>query len=134
MATFPSAEWVQAVMDKLNTDAHYAEVAEKWEGDMRYMIDPGGPLTEPLWIYLDLWHGKCRQAFIEKPDTQLKPAFVLKASYENMLRVLHGEIDPMSALLTRKIGVQGNMTILMRNVPTVLDFVRCCREVTDKTL
>ena len=62
MATFPSAEWVQAVMDKLNTDAHYAEVAEKWEGDMRYMIDPGGPLTEPLWIYLDLWHGKCRQA------------------------------------------------------------------------
>ncbi len=134
MATFPSAEWVQAVMDKLNTDAHYAEVAEKWEGDMRYVIDPGGPLTEPLWIYLDLWHGKCRQAFIEKPDTQLKPAFVLKASYENMLRVLHGEIDPMSALLTRKIGVQGNMTILMRNVPTVLDFVRCCREVTDKTL
>ena len=64
----------------------------------------------------------------------MKPAFVLKASYENMLRVLHGEIDPMSALLTRKIGVQGNMTILMRNVPTVLDFVRCCREVTDKTL
>jgi hypothetical protein len=37
----------------------------------------------------------------------------------------------MQALLTRKIGVQGNMAVLMRNVPTVLDFVRCCRDVTD---
>jgi putative sterol carrier protein len=33
-----------------------------------------------------------------------------------MLRVLHGEIDPMTALLTRKIGAR-NMAILMRNVP-----------------
>ena len=133
MAKFPSAEWVQAVMDKLNSDAHYAQVAHAWEGDMRFVIEPGGPLAEPLWIYLDLWHGKCRQAFVEQLDTQLKPAFILKASYENMTKVLKGEIDPMTALLTRKIGVQGNMAILMRNVPTVLDFVRCCREVTDHT-
>jgi putative sterol carrier protein len=37
----------------------------------------------------------------------------------------------MQALMTRKISVKGNMAILMRSVPTVLDFVRCCREVTD---
>jgi hypothetical protein len=29
------------------------------------------------------------------------------------------------------LGVYGNMAVLMRSVPTVLDFVRCCREVTD---
>jgi putative sterol carrier protein len=37
----------------------------------------------------------------------------------------------MQALMTRKLHVQGNMATLMRNVPTVLDFVRCAREVTD---
>jgi hypothetical protein len=37
----------------------------------------------------------------------------------------------MQALLTRKLSVHGNMAVLMRSVPTVLDFVRCCREVTD---
>jgi hypothetical protein len=40
----------------------------------------------------------------------------------------------MTALLSRKIHVHGNMAVMMRNVPTVLDFVRCCREVTDDTL
>ena len=60
-----------------------------------------------------------------------KPTFTLHAPYENATRLLKGELEPMQALLTRKVGVQGNMAVLMRSVPTVLDFVRCCREVTD---
>jgi putative sterol carrier protein len=131
MAQFPTADWVQALVDKINSDEHYAQVARNWEGDMRYIIEPSGPITEPVWIYLDLWHGKCRKAFIEPRDSELKPAFILKAPYENLKRVLNGEIDPMTALMTRKISVQGSMMVLMRNVPTILDFVRCCRDVTD---
>jgi hypothetical protein len=89
MAKFPSAEWVQAVMDKLNTDAHYAQVARGWEGDMRYVVDPGGPLTEPLWIYLDCGMA-CRQAFIESPDTQLKPAY-FEAAMKHAARSTWGD-------------------------------------------
>jgi putative sterol carrier protein len=132
MAHFPSAEWVQAVADKLNRDQRYAQTARNWEGDMRFIIEPGASTPEPIWIYIDLWHGQCRGAHIEQiSSTTLKPAFTLKASYENFVRVLNGELDAMQAMLTRKLGVQGNMAILMRNVPTVLEFVRCCREVTD---
>ncbi len=40
-------------------------------------------------------------------------------------------LDPIQAMLTRRLSVQGNMVTITRNVPTVLDFVRCCREVTD---
>jgi hypothetical protein len=36
----------------------------------------------------------------------------------------------MQALMTRMLSVKGSMTLVMRNVPTVLDFVRCCQEVT----
>jgi putative sterol carrier protein len=50
------------------------------------------------------------------------------------VKVLSGELDPMQALLTRKLGVQGSMAVLMRSIPTVLDFVRCCKEVTDSWL
>jgi putative sterol carrier protein len=35
-------------------------------------------------------------------------------------------------MLTRKLKVKGNMAVMMRNVPVVLDFVRCAREVTDE--
>ena len=106
-------------------------VARNWEGDLYFQIEPDGPLTSARAFYLDLWHGKCRRAYMVVEDETLKPAFVLKAPYGNLVRILKGELDPMQAMLTRKLGVQGNMAVLMRNVPTVLDFVRCCREVTD---
>lgn len=134
MALFPSVEWVQAAVQKLNSDEHYAQVARNWEGDIRYVVQPGGPVKEEMWIYMDLWHGKCRSGMLEPLNSEIKPAFILSAPYENMVRVLKGELDPMTALLSRKIQVRGNMAVLMRNVPTVLDFVRCCREVTDETL
>ena len=131
MAKFPTAEWIQALNEKLNTDERYAQVARNWEGDMLFQVDPGGVLTEPAKFYLDLWHGKCRDAFVVDGTREVKPVFTLKAPYDNYVRLLKGELEPMQALLTRKIGVQGNMAVLMRSIPTVLDFVRCCREVTD---
>lgn len=131
MAKFPTAEWLQALVEKLNSDENYARVAHNWEADMKVTVEAGGSLAAPMDFYLDLWHGKCRRAFILDGSQEVKPALVLRLPYENGVRLLKGELDPMQALLTRKIGVQGNMALLMRNVPTVLDFVRCCREVTD---
>jgi putative sterol carrier protein len=134
MAQFPSSEWIAALMEKLNSDERYAQIASKWEGDMRIILEPSGPLTETETYYLDLWHGKCRAAFKETDPENRKPAFILKAPYENFARIVTGNLDAMQALMTRKLGVQGNMAVLMRSVPTVLDFVRCAREVTTSTL
>ncbi len=132
MASFPEPEWVQALMQKLNSDENYARIARNWEGDLLFVVEPGGALQHPVRYYLDLWHGQCRQAYVVEGEFASKPAFVLKAPYDNYVRILKGELDPMQALLTRKLSVQGNMAVLMRNVPTVLDFVRCAREVTDR--
>jgi len=134
MAIFPTDEWIQALCQKLNSDKQYAQVAHKWEGDLRFIIEPGGSIQDTRCFYADLWHGKCRQIFFETNLDAIKPAFILKAPYPQMVRILMGELDPMTALMTRKLGVQGNMAVLMRNVPTVLDFVRCCREVTTGVL
>ncbi len=130
MAEFPSAEWMRAIKDKLNTDEQYARIAQKWEGDMRIVIEPDGSFTETMWLYFDLWHGKCREACIEDQSSAINPAFILKTSYGNIQKLLSGEVGVMQALMTRMIGLRGNMAVMMRNVPTVLDFVRCCQEVT----
>lgn len=134
MAIFPSAEWTQALMEKLNTDQRYADIARNWEGDLTFVIEPGGALKDRMVIYLDLWHGKCRQAYVVQGDNPPEAAFTLKAPYENFVRILKGELHPMQAMLTRRLHVQGNMAVMMRNVPTVLDFVRCAQEITDSTL
>jgi putative sterol carrier protein len=131
MAIFPTAEWVQSFMEKLNTDEEYARVAQNWEGDFFFIVEPGESLKQQTVLYFDLWHGKCRQGTVVTDPSAQKPAFILKAPYENFKQVLTGDLHPMQALMTRKLHVQGNLAMLMRNVPTVLHFVRCAREVTD---
>jgi putative sterol carrier protein len=131
---FPTPDWLKSFENKLNTDAHYAQVASKWEGDMYFVIEPDGNLKEQVVFYLDLWHGKCRSTEVVKDINSHSPAFVLRAGYGNFAKVLKGELDPMQAMLTRKLDVKGNMAVMMRSVPTVLDFVRCAREITTQVL
>ena len=131
---FPSPEWLKALEEKLNSDPQYARIAKKWEGDLVFQIEADDTLHEELIYYLDLWHGKCRKSEIWEDLGDKKPAFILKAPYGNFARILKGELDPMQAMLTRKLAVKGNMAVMMRSVPTVLDFVRCAREITEETL
>ena len=131
---FPSPEWLQILHEKLNSDLHYAQTAKNWEGDMCVVIEPSGPLTDKTFYYLDLWHGKCRKTEILKDLPSFQPKFILTATYYNISHIMKGELDPMQAMLTRKLLVHGSMAYMMRNVPVVLDFVRCCREVTTDIL
>jgi putative sterol carrier protein len=131
---FPSDEWLESLGQKLNSDERYAKIASKWEGDLCIIIEPAGPLTKKLYYYWDLWHGTCRRTASLAELDGMKPAFVLTAKYDNIVKILTGHLDPMTAMMTRKLQVHGNMALMMRNVPTVLDFVRCAREVTGEIL
>jgi putative sterol carrier protein len=132
---FPSAEWLNDLQAKLNSDAHYNEVARNWEGDIVFEIQPAGNLHQPVVLYLDLWHGKCRGVEYDiDPGKYPKPTFTLRASYDNMTSIILGKLDPMTAMLTSKLKVSGSMAYMMRHVPTVLDFVRCTHEITTQVL
>ncbi|MBI1794991.1 MAG: SCP2 sterol-binding domain-containing protein [Chloroflexi bacterium] len=132
---FPSPEWLKSLEEKLNSDARYNQIARNWEGDLLFDILPEGSLKESLTMYLDLWHGKCR-AVEYAPDSakHAKPAFILRSPYNNFTSILLGKLDPMTAMMTSKLKVEGSLGYMMRNVPTVLDFVRCAREVTTDIL
>jgi putative sterol carrier protein len=134
-ATFPSKEWLKGLEAKLNSDGRYAEIARNWEGDLFFFIEPDGNLNERITFYLDLWHGTCRKVeYKPPPDSYPNPAFTLTASYNNITSILTGKLNPMTAMMTSKLKVKGSMGYMMRNVPTVLDFVRCAQEVTTEIL
>lgn len=134
-AQFPSPEWLQGLKEKLNSDEKYAQVAKNWEGDLLFFIEPEGNLKEQLTFYLDLWHGACRCAdYNPNPEKYPEPVFRLTANYKHITAILTGKLDPMTAMMTNKLKVKGNLGYMMRNVPTVLDFVRCAREVTAEIL
>lgn len=142
---FPSREWLRALEEKLNNDQQYAKIAKNWEGDLSFLIEfdealiefdealieADETLTEPIVMYIDLWHGKCRGVeYYDEGTAEKEAAFILSASFGNFERVLEGELNPMQAMMTRKLKVSGNFAYMMRNVPIVLDFVRCCQEIT----
>jgi putative sterol carrier protein len=132
---FPSEEWLRGLENKLNSDPRYNEIAKNWEGDLLFLIEPDGNLKERLIFYLDLWHGRCRKVEY-KPEAASypHPAFTLTASYKDITSILSGKLNPMTAMMTSKLKVKGSMGYMMRNVPTVLDFVRVAQEVTTEIM
>jgi putative sterol carrier protein len=125
---FPSAEWLEALETKLNSDERYAEVAKKWEGDINFAFDPeesNGDSEEVY--YMDLWHGKCRGVKVVNLTEEAFPeaTFTLSATRTRYVDVLTGKLDPIQAMATRRLKVKGNLAYLLRNIPVVLDFVRC---------
>ena len=133
-AVFPNQEWLDGFIKYLNSSEDYARVAKSWEGDMIFDIRASGPLKTNVAIYLDLWHGECRSGKILDLGDPLDASFILTAPFDNFVRVVKGDLDPMQAMLTRKLTVKGNMAVMLRNVPTVLEFVKSAQEVTDKVL
>ena len=134
-AVFPSEEWLKGLEEKLNSDQRYNAIAKNWEGDLFFFIEPEGNLKEQLTFYLDLWHGTCRKVEYQPgAGSYPSPAFTLSASYNNITAILTGKLNPMTAMMTSKLKVKGSMGYMMRNVPTVLDFVRVAREVTTEIL
>ena len=131
---FPSPEWLNSLKDKLNSDERYAQVARNWEGDLLIVVEPQGNLKEQVIIYFDLWHGKCNKVVYDGHLEDFKPSFILKSSYDNFVSILQGKLDPTTAMLTNKLHIKGSMGYMMRNVPVVLDFVRCARETTKEIL
>lgn len=130
---FPSEEWLNELEAKLNSDSRYSNIAKNWEGDLIIVVEPQGNLKEKLNIYFDLWHGKCRRAeYAIDPEEYPKPVFTLTATYGDITNIVTGKLDPMTAMMTNKLRVKGSLGYMMRNVPTVLDFVRCVKEVTSK--
>ena len=126
---FSSPEWATRLMQELNQSAAYASSAKTWEGDFYFIIEsptPGGQATK---MYLDLWHGKCRDAYISNGQDNTKPEFTISGTMGTYRRIFEHRLDPIQALMTRQLKLQGNMMKIMRSVKATLDLVNCCSKI-----
>lgn len=114
MPTFPSQEWIESFRDVLNENEAYADAAKDWEGDFLFVVRPEGGLREEATFYVDLWHGKCREARLLAPEEEGNAAFTYAGPYGNWIRLINKEIDPIRGLLTGKFKLKGSMMKVMR--------------------
>ncbi len=123
---FGSDEWVKALQEQLNTSPAYAEAAKNWEGDFYFVVDPEGTIKEPMYLYMDLWHGNCRDAFVVPDKSAKNPAFVMSGAYSKWKKVVQAQLDPIQALMTGQLKLKGNMVMVMKNVKAAQEIVRAC--------
>ena len=130
MAKFPSDEWVKEYMDKLNSNADYQDAGSKWEGAITFVILKDDTFKDDAYIYLDLYHGKCREARFSNSITDLpKSEFKYIGSYGNWRRLIDGEIDPIKGILTGKFKLEGAMMKIMRYTRAAKEMVNTASRV-----
>jgi len=129
MIRFASEEWVQALKEAINASEGYAEAAKTWEGDFYFIVDPGGPIAQEMVMYVDLWHGKCRDACLCTDRTAKKPAFVINAALPAWRKVIDKKLDPIQGMMTRQLKLQGDMVKIMKAVKAAKELVDCTTRV-----
>ena len=129
MLKFLSDEWIKALCQELNRSESYAQAAKNWEGDFYFIVEPEGEMTGPVIFYMDLWHGKCREAKLITDEKEKDPVFRMSAPLSSWRKVISKELDPIQGLLTRRLKLKGNMAMIMRNVKAAQELVECCTRV-----
>lgn len=131
---FPTDEWIKALGAKLNESEAYARAAKNWEGDFYFIVEAGGPLEKEVCLYMDLWHGQCREAFEVTDRAQKNPEFVMSAPYSTWRKVIQMELDPIKGLMSRQIKLKGNMGKIMRAPQAAKELVMCCTQIDTEFL
>lgn len=129
MPVFPSEEWLDEFVEKINGSAEYADAAATWEGDVLFVYEkePDKGVDEDIYAWLDLWHGKCRDAArLEDPeDPRAKGAqFTISAPYTRWKSVIKKELDPVKGMMQGKIKLKGDL-------PTIVRYVKASNVLVD---
>jgi len=121
---FPSQAWADAFKEQVNSSDSYASAAKTWEGDFYFIIEGSG--TQAL--YVDLWHGAAREIdYVTSMDKS--PEFSIAGSMDKWRKVIEGRQDPVQALVTRALKLDGNLVKIMKNVKAAQELVRCATKV-----
>jgi putative sterol carrier protein len=132
MVDFGTEVWVQALREAINASAGYADAAKTWEGDFYFIVDPKTPGGKEIVMYVDLWHGKCREASLLSDRAAKQPAFVISAPEVSWRKVIEGKLDPIQGMMTKQLKLSGDMVKIMKAVKAAKELVACTTRVPTK--
>jgi putative sterol carrier protein len=122
---FATDAWIKRLGDECNKSEAYREAAKNWEGDLYVIIEPEGRLQERVYMYLDLYHGQCRRAFVPEDYTTITPEFYISGPVSVWKAIAEKKLDPIKALFTRQITMRGNMAKVLKNAKAANELVNC---------
>ena len=141
MAKFGTQEWAVAYMKAINANSNYKEAASWWEGDFMFVVKPSGNLDKQINMFIGLYKGDCTGAktLADGEEYDILPAnspprllkegekvgveFEFLGDYDNWVKVLKKELDPIQGLMAGKFKLVGNMAKVMRATKAAQELV-----------
>ena len=111
---FATEEWMKELKIELNKSEGYRDAAKTWEGDFYWVVNGLPGASTDVYLYVDLWHGECRDAFVVADPAAKKPEFVIEATYAVWRKVVDKKLDPIQGMVTRQLKLKGNMLKVMK--------------------
>lgn len=126
---FPSDEWVEKYVEVVNSSKAYEDAAHDWEGDFIFVVTADGEsVQEDMRLYLDLYHGKCREARMAKEEDDAE--FTYEGPLKNWKLLFDKKIDPIKGLMQRKFKLgKGDMGKIMRYTKAAMELVNATTQV-----
>jgi putative sterol carrier protein len=124
---FPTDEWIKAAMEKVNASEAYQKAAKVWEGDLVFVVTAVPDERQTVYLYMDLWHGECRDAYETTAD---KPSeFTITAPVAVWRKVLEGNLDPIRGIVSRQLKLTGSLPKIMKSPKAATELVNACATI-----
>ncbi len=127
-----SPAWSEACCAAVNAREAYRAAAAGWEGAtvLAMAADPAQGVEADRAVWLDLHDGACRGTRTATAADLAGAAYVLRADPAAWKRMLAGETDPVTAVMTGKLKlVRGNLFALAKYAAAAREMVAAAGEV-----
>jgi len=126
MPRFPSKEWAEAYCEELNRSESYARSAKGWVWPILFVVKNG----EKKGFILKLNNGKCEGVEWYDDASQADAPYVLEATLQDWLDIIKGKVNPLSAIMRRKLVLaKGSYSTIMRYPIAALEMVKAAQRV-----
>lgn len=134
---FFTEDWLRAWVGEIDRSDSYRQAAATWEGSLIFRLSTSnsksaesvlaGGMTA---VFLDLWHGECREARFASSQDQEEADYMLEADLAMWKGLLAGKTQPLMALMTGKLKlVRGSLSSLMPYVQASQELVAAASRV-----
>lgn len=129
---FPSPEWIAELKNQIGASAGYKQAGATWtQGPVALVVraDATIGLTEDQGLWLDLHQGVCREAKVVDGATAATAPFCITGDYARWKSVIKKELDPIKAMMQKKLELKGQMTVIVKYVNASKELVECATHV-----
>jgi putative sterol carrier protein len=117
------AGWVAAFKRRIDESDEYRRTSNNWEWPVvlasRTNVGRGSP-PQMHYVYLDLWHGVCREACVGSALDVDRVPLVISADRQTWINIMKGNIELLTAVMLRKVTIEkGDVSRLLGSIAAI---------------